>query len=436
MRRRNRRLIAALVILAGIAVVGVIIAAALRSDDNRQQNVQAQAVGGLSLDRAEVTQSGQTHIVPAGLLRGQVQDLVLEPGGAALRLTFKRDDGAPAVSETVILIDSDDGYRQSLTTDAQGQVEFLLNLTLDGVRWRWNPYQLQVGGDEREFKLLAMEPVTTGGVTGGDMVNTPSEMGVTASVDQPRTVEFQVDPIFLDAFSRFCGFAPEDVKAVHLEPNDRPRFQVAWTGADFVQSQGVIAVGQPVWAAISTGGDRCYINPPCGNPEVPEGKLPPVPPSLQPPPAPVPTPTKIPPTSPPSVKPTKTPRPGTTTAPTNTPRPGETPQPATKTPVPTKTLVRATSTFTPKPTNTPKPPRPTSTRLSTSTPPRPQTPAPTPTGVVCPCPTPSTPENTQNLPVTNTPVRPGNPTPTHPPDTAPTSTPINVPPRPTSTPVP
>ena len=338
--------------------------------------------GSFQLDRVEIVQSGEPHPVLPGKFHGQVEDLVLEPGLAALALWFKAEGGEPASGEVTLVNEARERWPQEL--DSDGHVVFLLELALDGQDWRFEPYKLKVGEQEREFSLLAIYRFSSGNVS--NMVNTPSEMGVSPSSDQPQTVEFEVDPTFVRAFAQFCGFAVEDVAKVRLEPNERQRFQVAWTGREFVQSRQAIAVGQPVWVAISAQGDRCYINPPCGNPEVPEGKLPLASPELQPAPirVVVPTPTRTPvtpllvtvtPTSPvpPTATPTATLPPGVTPSPTppvvESPTPTSTPtatgtrsaesptatKTAAKTPTVTKTPIK---TATVNPTATPTAARP------------------------------------------------------------------------------
>jgi len=366
--------------------------------------------GSFQLDRVEIAQSGETHIVPPGKFRGQVEDLVLEPGLASLQLWFKTDEGDLSNGKVTIVNEAGAKWPQEL--DSKGHVVFLLELTLDGQDWRFEPYKLKVGEQEREFSLLAIYRFPSGNVTG--MMNTPSEMGAPPSPDQPQTVDFEVDHTFVKAFADFCGFAVEDVAKVRLEPNDRQRFQVAWTGSNFVQSRHVIAIGQPIWVAISAQGDRCYINPPCGNPEVPKGKLPPAPPELQPAPTQaVETPTSV--VEEPIVTSIPivvigTPKPQATVLPIVTKTVTRTPRPTTTLPpgvtrTPTKTTIPPTNTRTRTPTpvtpsataiKTPTPVTPSATAIKTPTPVTPsataiKTPTPAPTITITPTSRPSPP---------------------------------------------
>lgn len=319
-------------------------------------DVPTTQLGDMNLASVEITQIGSPHILVPGKFHDQIEDFVLQPGFAALRVGFIADKGETKDVE-VTLTNLDNSKTQSVKLDSSGTGLFLLNLTVDeGKAWRFNPYQLSVKGNERKFEILTEPSITSGGMTGGNMVNTPDELGGPVDPNQPQTVVLEIDPTFVAAFAQFCGFANTDIKKVTLKPNDKPRFQVAWTGTSFVQSQHQIAVGQPIWAAVSKSGDVCYINPPCGNPETVPGKLPLAPPELQP------NPTATP------VPPTVTPTPGkeVPSAPTNTPVSGsptpppaiETPVPPTATPVPpTATLAVPTATP-PKATQTAQPPPP------------------------------------------------------------------------------
>lgn len=345
-RRRN---LGALAVLTGLVVAAAILL--LVCDVGRGGNddkFQTSPMGDLVLDSVAIAQEGEVHEVAPGKFRDEVEDLALEPGSAAAIIRYTNEDGEPAAGATITYTD-EQGNEHEVTLDDDGVGLVPLNLTLgeDGAA-RLNSLRLAVGNDEREVKLNVVASINNG-LTGGDMVNTPSELGVEPASEQPRTtVDLEVSSVFLQAFADFCGFSPDQVKTVSLEPNDKPRFQVAWDGSGFVQARSVIPVGQPIWVLISKEGDKCRINPPCGNPEVPQGKLPPVPPGKEVPP-PSPTPTGVVPSATPPVE---TPPSGRTPTPTKTLPPGVTPPPtATRTPP---------RQDTPAPTNTPRVP-PTST---------------------------------------------------------------------------
>lgn len=179
-----------------------------------------------------------------------------------------------------------------------------------------NEVQVEFDFQTRTLGLWAVQPPT------GQAVTSPIE------TREEVMVRFTVDPVFLEAFTEFCGFNASEVKEVQIRLNDRPRFQVALVGGRFRQAQAQIPAGQPIYVLVSDGGKECFLNPPCGNVEVPPGKLPPAPP--------------LPPREE-VMRPTPTPPVGLTPtppAPTPTPTPGVTPTPTpTPTPVPPKCLV-------------------------------------------------------------------------------------------------
>ena len=346
--------------VAALVVAGIILVLSLTLGGKSGKTISAEVpttqLGDMNLTSVEITQNGQTHQLIPGKFHDQIEDFVLEPGLASLKVSFTTDSGEPKDVE-VSLTDLDNSQNQPTKLDSSGVGLFLLNLTIDeGKAWRFNPFQLSIGGNERKFEILTEPSITSGGMTGGNMVNTPDELGVTKDPNQPQTVELEIDPTFVVAFAQFCGFANTDIKKVTLKPNDKLRYQVAWTGTSFVQSLHQIAVGQPIWAAISKSGDVCYINPPCGNPETVPGKLPPAPPELQPNPTVTPTAT---PTIGKEVTSSSTPTPTRTTTSSSTPTPSVTNTPscncATVTPTATNTPTRTSTPVTPTQTAQPTP---------------------------------------------------------------------------------
>ncbi len=178
------------------------------------------------------------------------------------------------------------------------------------------------------------------------------------------TVGWRIDPRLRDAFKEFCGFPLEQVADVGTELTKVPQRQVAWDEVNerFVPALGVVPPGQWVWVINSVDGEECFLNPPCGNPIVPEGKLPsgkPV--SKEPGPreeVPLTTPTTPPPGTTPTPPATATPRP-TATPPPQTPMPSFTPPPPccpdAETTSPAEGDTPIAPTFTPRPTRTPLP---------------------------------------------------------------------------------
>lgn len=341
MQQQRRRLVTmgGLALAAGVVLAAVfILLFGFPGGDGADARTEQIPIGDLELDRVELSQNGEDHVIPTGFFHDQIEDLVMNEGLASLTLTFEAEDGDVEGRE-VTLIDRDNDTPQTTSLDADGKAVFLLDFTLDGQAFRWNPYRLDVEDDERDFEIMVFRANGPGDVT--DTPNTPTELGE-HDPDRPHTVnddgeiEVEIDPVFHEAIRRFCGFSVDEVDKVRLEENDQERFMVARVGMDFVQSEHTIAAGQPVWVMVSKDGDRCYINPPCGNPEVPEGKLPPAPPGLQPPPA-IPPSQEVPPTA------TNTPTRGSTSTPT-----------ATNTRVvPTSTRVLPSATV-PRATNTPQ----------------------------------------------------------------------------------
>jgi hypothetical protein len=313
----------ALLLVAAIA--GTVILLTGGSDEGNAASSTKTAGVQLQLDKVVIIQAGKAHEIPPGSFRDQVKDLVLEPDPALLVLTFT-DDKVP-VGEQVTLVNEQAGSEDSKRLDVNGQVGFGLNLVVDDQPWKFDSYELKAQGNDRIFQILVMQGYAGGNVS--STMNTADGLGVPVQSGQPTTSGVEVSPVFQNAFAEFCGFSVSDGVKARLEPNDEPRHQVAFTGGSFVESSHVIAVDQPIWVVVSKDGDRCYVNPPCGNPQVIPGKLPPAPLGLQPPRKEAhPTPTKTPvgPSPAPSVTPgipTATPF----TPPTQTPEARPTPVP-------------------------------------------------------------------------------------------------------------
>lgn len=184
---------------------------------------------------------------------------------------------------------------------------------------------------------------TTGSSGGSSATST-----FTATATPPTTLLVAFDPRVRQAFIDNCDFRPEDAD-LHFEaaPYDIPQLAVGRDGTPFM-ARHPIPKGQVTWFFIERAKPNrsCAVNPVCGNPQVPPGKLPIAPPDLEVPPPgrevpPSATPTSptVSPTSPPATStprpPTATPVPPTATVPakTATPKPPQTPA-ATLTPAP------------------------------------------------------------------------------------------------------
>lgn len=329
-------------------------------------------------DDLVVMQNGNEHTVSPLAIKSPIPDFVPTEGQADLTFTFSRDNG-PATAEQTYLEYGAESIPQ--VTDSFGKVTFKnVNLTLNGQNQRENPFTLKYGQCKTDFSFVVGKPAPNGSVNPDGSIVTGDQLGVPPKPGAPHTVNFKVDPKFVEAFARFCGFTPDQATDVGLIQNDVQRFQVAWTGTDFVQSSHTIEPGQYIWA-VWFGDKECVVNPPCGNPTVAPGKLPMSPPEEQLPP------------------------PHRKEVPTSTPVPASsnTPSSATNTPV--------------SPSATPVTP----TAVPTSTPPAPTF---TPVG---PCPCPPLTETPATF-YTRTPVR--DPTSTQMPSTA-----TQIPAPPTKTPV-
>ncbi len=319
------RLVSAVVLVLVLIVILAIVLVIGGGDGDGQvspagdDSVSKETPGGVAISEVWITQDDER------------KDVVLDNPLARL---FEAGSVVLAVSFTGSADDVKIGGQDPTEQDGSYQADVTLE---DGIALGNEPNKIIVewNGGSRELKLWAFAHAGSQSVV-PEVVETSAEM----------MVNLRVDPVFQEAFGRFCSFAPEEVDVVELRFNDRPRFQVAFVNGEFQESRGVIMPGQPIWVLVSKSGEECFINPPCGNPEVDRGKL-----SLAPPVEEVMIPTPTPPVGP-------TPSPPAT--PTPTP-PGATPTPPPTTPTPPPTTPTPTSTpptRTPTPTPTPIPPPP------------------------------------------------------------------------------
>ncbi len=235
-------------------------------------------------DDVVVKQNGKEMKVPALALKMTVDNLILAEGPATLIFTFS-EDGKPASRVQTVLVTEKQGEIPQATNDFGTATFDDVNMFLDGQVQRDNLFTIKYGGCKTAFALKVGKPAPNGSVNPNGPVNTPDQLGVPPQPGQPHTVDFVVDPAFVAAFARFCGFSPDQATKVGLIPTEVERYQVAWTGTEFVQAQTKIEPGQYIWS-VWFGDQQCIVNPPCGNPTVPPGVLKPGPPEEQLPPPP------------------------------------------------------------------------------------------------------------------------------------------------------
>lgn len=340
------------------------------SGDKGNINVVTTTDKSVQLESFVIHQDEDHTLTPVGNIKGNVgviPDFVLKATSAELNLKYNKA-GVPV---KIAPKDQPDSVTAGVT-DSNGLVKFPLDLSLSQGENSGEKQFVLTDKESVTFGIKVEQPISNGQVS-SNMPNSQSELnqmlgnsptaipsatstatavpGVRIATNTPVgvvatstsggvtvvTTGVTIDPVFKAAFVEFCRFSPEGLKA-DLILNDTPRFQVSWNGSEFLEAQSQIAVGEPIWRLTSGSGEKCFINPPCGNPVTPPGKLPPAPPDHLKPPgkevSPTPTSTRVPGTPvPPS--------------PTNTP-------PVVVTATATTIVVVNTSTPTAVPTQTPQ----------------------------------------------------------------------------------
>lgn len=398
-------------ILFAAAVIAIILVVHGRGNGKPVEAVgetpRVTSTGAAIIDGWHINQSGESHNFPPDKFGGLLNCSWEAGVDAKIQFDLRKPD------KDVVLVQNKGSndpkeYPDKAKTNANGVAEFNLDTNLPaGQTFGQKDFELQFEATTRDFTLVFNPKSGGGGSVTTNHLNCADEVtrtlvpppsmaasptstsgangSPTATSTPPTTVGVVFNPRVRDAFTEFCDFKPEDA-VLHFDaaPEDIPQLAVGADGTPYT-GRHPIPKGQFVWfyTEVAAPHRSCAVNPVCGNPQLPPGKLPLAPPELETPPTATPTTgkevpsTPIPtvpgsPTPPPATKtplpPSATPVPPTATrvAPTQTQAPTFTPvppcpcPPVTETPFPfqTATPVR-------KPTNTPLPIIPTATQKAT-----------------------------------------------------------------------